>query len=42
LKTPLDKFIEKIFYYKDFMPDHCVERVVPTGHIFLAFELEGK
>lgn len=39
--NPLDKHIETIFYYKDFMPDHSIERVVPTGHIFLIFELDG-
>jgi AraC-like DNA-binding protein len=42
LRPPLDKFIEKIFYYKDFIPEHHCERVVPTGSIFLVFELEGK
>lgn len=33
--------IESIFHYKDFKPDHSIERVVPTGHVFLIFELDG-
>lgn len=41
LSPPLDKHIEAIFHFKDFMPDHGIERVVPTGHIFLLFELDG-
>lgn len=40
LKPPLSQYIQAIFYYKDFMPDHSIERVVPTGHIFLIFELD--
>ena len=24
-----------------FMPDHSIERVVPDGHIYLIFELDG-
>ena len=23
------------------MPDHSIEKVVPTGHVFLIFELDG-
>jgi uncharacterized protein DUF6597/helix-turn-helix protein len=42
LPPHLAKFIDKVFYYKDFIPEHRVERVIPTGSIFLAFELEGK
>tara|TARA_R110002049_G_scaffold260873_2_gene436936 strand:+ start:2617 stop:3447 length:831 start_codon:yes stop_codon:yes gene_type:complete len=41
LEKPLINFIESIFYYKGFKPDHSIERVVPTGHIFLIFELDG-
>jgi len=41
LKSPLDKFIESIFYFKHFLPEHSIERVVPTGHIFIIFELDG-
>ena len=34
-------YIEAIFHYKNFVPDHSVERVVPTGHMFILFELDG-
>lgn len=38
--SPINKYIESIFHYKDFVPDHSIERVVPTGHIFIIFELD--
>lgn len=39
--TPfLSPYIEAIFHYKEFYPDHSVERVVPTGHSYLIFELD--
>lgn len=38
--SSLDRFIESIFHYEDFMPEHSRERVVPTGHLFLIFELD--
>ncbi len=41
LKYPLDQYIESIFYYKDFVPEHNIERVVPTGNIFVLIELDG-
>ncbi|WP_179018472.1 helix-turn-helix domain-containing protein [Winogradskyella forsetii] len=41
LKAPLKDFIESIFYFKGFTPDHSIERVVPTGHVFILFELDG-
>lgn len=41
LKKPLVHYIESIFYYKGFKPDHSIERVVPTGHLFIIFELDG-
>ncbi len=41
VNNPLDKFIESIFYFKNFMPEHSIERVVPTGHLFIIFELDG-
>jgi len=41
LKSPLKNYIESIFHFKDFMPDHSIERVVPTGHLFILFELDG-
>lgn len=34
-------YIESIFHFKDFIPDHSIERVVPTGHLFILFELDG-
>ena len=40
LKKPLIDFVESIFYFKDFKPDHSIERVVPTGHVFVIFELD--
>ena len=39
--VPIDALVESIFYYKDFEPDHSIERVVPTGHVFAIFELDG-
>ncbi len=41
LKYPLDKYIESIFYFKDFVPEHSIERVVPTGNVFILIELDG-
>ncbi len=41
LNNPLDIFIESIFHFKDFTPDHSIERVVPTGHLFIIFELDN-
>lgn len=40
-ETTLVPYIESIFYYKGFKPDHSIERVVPTGHVFIIFELNG-
>ncbi|NER13669.1 helix-turn-helix domain-containing protein [Leptobacterium flavescens] len=37
----LKDFVETFIYFKDFMPDHSIERVIPTGHIFIIFELDG-
>ena len=37
----LNQNIESMFYFKDFMPDHSIERVVPTGHVFILIELDG-
>ena len=34
-------YIESVFHFKDFIPDHSIERVIPTGHVFLIFELDG-
>ena len=41
LENPLANYIESIFYYKGFKPDHSIERVVPTGNLFIIFELDG-
>ena len=41
LNGSLAPSIQSIFYYKDFQPQHKIERVVPTGHSFLIFELDG-
>jgi len=41
LKGAISKYIESIFHFKDFVPEHSIERVVPTGHIFIIFELDG-
>ena len=38
---PLDKHVHSLIYFKDFIPQHTVERLVPTGHTFLVFELDG-
>lgn len=41
LQKPYNSYIESIFHFKNFVPDHSVERVVPTGHLFIIFELDG-
>lgn len=38
--APFDDLIESIFHFKGFQPDHSIERVVPTGHVFVLFELD--
>lgn len=38
---PIINYIETVFHFRDFNPDHSIERVVPTGHIFIIFELDG-
>ncbi len=38
---PLIDYVESIFYFKEFKPDHSIERVVPTGYLFIIFELDG-
>jgi hypothetical protein len=37
----LKEYVESIFHFKEFMREHAIERVVPTGHIFIIFELDG-
>lgn len=41
ISPDLQAYVEAIFHFKGFQPDHSIERVVPTGHIFLIFELDG-
>ena len=41
LEGEISNYIESIFHVKNFMPDHSIERVVPTGHLFVIFELDG-
>jgi len=38
---PLSVYVETLFHYRGWQPDHSIERVVPSGHIFLIFELDG-
>ncbi len=40
LPANLEKHIESILYLKDFTPDHSIERIVPTGHVFVIFEFD--
>ncbi len=40
-EAPLDSYIQSMFHYDRFMPDHSIERVVPDGGIYLIFELDG-
>ena len=40
-KPPFDGLVESIFHFRNFEPDHSIERVVPTGHVFVIFELDG-
>ncbi|MEM9530422.1 MAG: AraC family transcriptional regulator [Pseudomonadota bacterium] len=39
--APHAEWIETIFHYKGLEPDHSIERLVPTGHVFVLFELDG-
>lgn len=41
IQSSLGKYVESIFYHKDYLPDHSIERVVPTGNIFILFELDN-
>ena len=41
LKPPLEVHIESMFHFDGFMPDHSIERMVPTGHVYIIFELDG-
>ncbi len=41
LSPGLAEYVESVFHFKHFSPDHSIERVVPTGHVFIIFELDG-
>lgn len=40
-KSPIDRYINSIIYFKGYNPEHVTERVVPDGFIHLIFELDG-
>ncbi|MEQ9264562.1 MAG: AraC family transcriptional regulator [Balneolaceae bacterium] len=37
---PIDTFVDCFIYFKGYMPQHSIERVVPDGHVYLIFELD--
>ena len=41
INSQLAKYIQSIFHYNDFVPSHSIERVVPTGNIFILVELDN-
>ena len=41
LPTNLNNYIESILYFKELNPNHSIERIVPTGHVFVVFELDN-
>lgn len=36
---PLNQFIKSFFYYREYSPQHSIERFIPDGNIQLLFEL---
>ena len=36
---PLNQFIESFVYYKDYNPDHTVDRFLPDGNIYVVIDL---
>ena len=36
---PLSDFIESIYYYKDFEPEHAIDRFLPDGNVQLIIDL---
>jgi len=42
LSKRLSQFIESITYQKDTISDEAVQRILPTGHSFIYFELDGQ
>lgn len=41
LEGILSNYIETIFYHKGYMPEHNIEKVVPTGNVFIIMEFDG-
>lgn len=39
--SPLDQFIESFLYYRDFQPEHLIDRLLPDGNVTLLIELTG-
>jgi AraC-like DNA-binding protein len=39
--APLNEFVECLWFYKGFFPDHSLERVLPDGAIEILIDLEG-
>ena len=37
----LKKYIEAMLYFKGLIPNHSIERIVPTGHVYIIFELDN-
>jgi len=36
---PLQLFVESFIYYRDFVPDHNVDRFLPDGNVHLIIDL---
>jgi len=41
ISSKLNKYIDSIVYFKDFNPIHSIERVIPTGQMFIIFEFDN-
>ena len=41
LDSPFDRFVESIFHFEGYTPEHSIEKVIPDGSINLIFELDG-
>ncbi len=37
----LEPYVQSIFHFKQYMPEHSIEKVIPDGHIYLIFEFDG-
>lgn len=40
IDDPMNHYLESVFHYDNFNPEHSIERLVPTGRIHLIFELD--